>query len=142
MGYRFDYKGRSVVVSGDTAYSDSLLSQARGADVLFHDALNESLIQMVGDNAGLTGSPAAAKVMHDIPSYHATPEDAARIASAAKVRRLVLYHIIPPVPRPMERLFIGDAKRLYSGPLTVARDGMWFFMPPDSDRIESKSLLR
>ncbi|MDR3685542.1 MAG: MBL fold metallo-hydrolase [Coriobacteriia bacterium] len=142
VGYRFDYKRRSLVISGDTSYSESVLAQSSGADLLFHDALSASLIQMVGDNAGVTGSPAAAKVMHDIPSYHATPEDAARIASGAGVRQLVLYHIIPPVPRQMEKLFLGDAKRFYGGPLSVARDGMLFFMPPQSARIETKRLLR
>ena len=39
--------------------------------------------------------------MHDIPSYHTSPEDAARIAQQAGVRQLVFYHD----PRPADRLF-------------------------------------
>src|SRR5262249_12760467 len=38
FGYRFDYRGRSVVVSGDTRPSPNLVVQARGADVLVHEA--------------------------------------------------------------------------------------------------------
>ncbi len=38
-GYRFDYAGRSVTVSGDTAPSPNLASAAQGTDVLVHEAL-------------------------------------------------------------------------------------------------------
>ncbi len=37
-GYRFEYRGRSVVVSGDTAKSAGLIAAAQGADVLVHEA--------------------------------------------------------------------------------------------------------
>ena len=39
FSYRFDASDRSIVISGDTARSDSLISLARGADVLVHEAL-------------------------------------------------------------------------------------------------------
>jgi len=39
FGYRFDARDRSIVISGDTAPSDSIIKLAQGADVLVHDAL-------------------------------------------------------------------------------------------------------
>ena len=38
LGFRFDYKGRSIVLSGDTIYSENLISYAQDADVLFMEA--------------------------------------------------------------------------------------------------------
>ena len=38
VGYRFEYKGRSVVVSGDTVKSKSLVAASKGVDALFHEA--------------------------------------------------------------------------------------------------------
>jgi len=142
VGYRFDYTGRSLVISGDTVYSESLLEHAKGADVLFHDALNAAMIQLVNASAALVNLPSAAKVTHDIPSYHATPEDAARIAAEAHVKHLILYHVIPPFPRLLKNLFIGDARRYFKGPLTVGEDGMRVFLPEGSDRISITRILR
>ncbi len=143
VGYRFDYKGRSVVVSGDTIYSESLLEYSKDADVLFHEALNADMVQLVNENAGLVISPSAKKVTHDIPRYHTTPEDAAKIASAAGVKHLIYYHIIPPLPSLiLKNLFLGDAKKYYRGPITLGEDGMLVFLPVDSYRIDIKNLLK
>jgi ribonuclease Z len=143
VGYRFDYKNRSVVVSGDTVYSQSLLEHAKGADVLFHEALNRPMVQLIHNNAGETGSPSLGNVTRDIPTYHSTPEDAARIARAANVKHLIYYHIIPPLPSTIfNKIFLGDARNYYDGPITVGEDGMLVFLPEYSDRIEVKKILR
>ena len=47
VGYRFDWKGRSVVLSGDTALSANLVENAKGADVLVSESLAPNLIGMV-----------------------------------------------------------------------------------------------
>jgi len=143
VGYRFDYKSRSVVISGDTRYSESLLEHAKGSDVLLHEALNTAMVQVLHDNAGMAPSPSAARIMQDIPSYHSTPEEAAKIAAAAGVKQLIYYHIIPPLPWPiLKRLFVGDAKKYYRGPITLGEDGMLLFLPASSSRIEVKNVLR
>ena len=143
VGYRVDYKGRSLVISGDTVYSESLLEHAKGADVLFHEALNTAMVRMMNDNAAETGSPSLGKVTRDIPGYHSTPEDAAKIAHAANVKRLIYYHIIPPFPSIIfKKSFLGDAKSYYNGPITIGEDGMLVFLPPNSARIELKKVLR
>ena len=143
VGYRFDYKGRSAVVSGDTVYSESLLEHSQGADVLFHEALNATMVKLMNENASLTESPVLARITHDIPSYHSTPEEAAQIASKAGVKHLIYYHIIPPLPSPiLHSLFIGDARKYYSGSITVGEDGMLVFLSVNSDQIEIKNVLR
>ncbi len=143
VGYRFDYKGRSLAISGDTVYSESLLEHAKGVDVLFHEALNAAMVGMMNDNAGLTGSPSLQKITHDIPGYHSTPEDAARIAAGAGVKHLIYYHIIPPLPSPiMKNLFLGDAKNYYKGPITMGEDGLMVFLPANLSRIGIKNVLK
>jgi ribonuclease Z len=39
VAYRFDYKGRSVTISGDTKRDQALIDLARNTDVLVHEAL-------------------------------------------------------------------------------------------------------
>jgi len=143
VGYRFDYKGRSVVISGDTVYSESLLGHAKGADVLLHEALSAVMVQLMNDASDLAASPSLRKVTHDIPSYHSTPEDAAKIAAAAGVKYLIYYHIIPPLPSPiLKNLFLGNARNYYKGSITLGEDGMMIFLPADSRQIEIKKILK
>ena len=44
IGYRFDWKGRSAVVTGDSALSSNLTENARRADVLVSDTLAANII--------------------------------------------------------------------------------------------------
>jgi ribonuclease Z len=123
-GYRFDYRGRSVVISGDTAPSPTLAKYAQGADVLFHEGLQPVLVSMVHDAVARANRPKAAKILADIPGYHTSPEDAARIAQQAGVKYLVFYHTIPALPlQYLNTAFLGDAPKIFKGPITVGRDG-------------------
>ena len=60
VGYRFDYKGRSVVLSGDTLPSESLMRQAEGADLLLHDAMEPEMLAVLNRAASATGQDVAA----------------------------------------------------------------------------------
>ena len=40
FGYRVDYGGHSVVLSGDTRYSENLIQFSQGADVLIHEVID------------------------------------------------------------------------------------------------------
>ena len=73
----------------------------------------------------------------------AAEEEAARIARDADVGHLVLTHLLPPLPvSVLHPTFLGDSADIYSGPITVAGDGMLFSMPPDSTDIQEQWLLR
>lgn len=141
-GYRIDYGGRSVVISGDTVYSANLVANAKGADLLFHEALNSRMVAQLRDALDAHGRRDAAKIMADIPGYHASPEEAARAAKDAGVRALVYYHLVPSIPPGlMERVFVGRSREVFTGELRVSRDGMFVSLPVGSTAIEFKQLL-
>ena len=60
VGYRFDYKGRSVVVSGDTAKSANLEHFAQAVDLLVHEALSPELMGVIGETASRVGNSSMA----------------------------------------------------------------------------------
>jgi ribonuclease Z len=142
VGYRVDYKGRSLVVSGDTVPCRSLKKQSQGVDVLFHEAQQPAMIKMVHDQAGLSPNPSLAKITADIPSYHTSPEDAAKTANEAGVKHLVLYHILPPLPPVLNSMFLGDSEKYYNGPITLAVDGLLIGLPANSAKISIKQILK
>jgi ribonuclease Z len=142
VGYRFDYKGRSIVMSGDTAPSPALAKYAHGVDVLFHEGLQTTMVSMIQDTMARANRTTAAKIMHDIPSYHTTPEDAARIAQQAGVRQLIFYHMIPALPSAyLNAAFLGDAPKIFSGPITVSKDGTMVSLTPGNTRVTMRELL-
>jgi ribonuclease Z len=137
VGYRFDYKGRSVVVSGDTAASAALVAASRGADLLVHEGLQPRLVKLVTAALTRRGITGTAQITRDILSYHSSPESVAREAQAAGVRFLVFSHVIPQLPsRAMYPAFLGDARQLYDGPIVVGEDGMMFSLPTGSRGVE------
>lgn len=142
VGYRFDYKDRSVVISGDTVFVPTLLHQARGVDLLVMDALQPSMVRVLKDVAQKTGRLNNANIFEDILQYHASPEDAAEMAKNAGVKHLLLSHIIPPLPvSNLKPVFLGDANKHFPGPITIGEDGMLFSLPAGSDNILRKWLL-
>jgi ribonuclease Z len=142
VAYRFDYKGRSIVISGDTAASPTLTKYAHGVDVLFHEGLQPAMVSRIEDTLARANRTAGAKIMHDIPSYHTTPEDAARIAQEAGVRQLVFYHTIPALPVAyLDAAFLGDAPKIFHGPITVSRDGTMISLTPGNTAVTLRELL-
>lgn len=136
FGYRLDYKGRSVTLSGDTIYAPALVKAAKDTDLLLHEALNKRMVAALGGKLAERGRGDAARIMGDIQGYHASPEDAARAASEAGAKALVLYHLVPAPPaRLIEPLFLGDAPKAYRGPLKLAQDGMMVSLPAGSEVV-------
>jgi ribonuclease Z len=142
VGYRFDYAGRSVVFSGDTAVSTHLNAMAAGADILVHDALQPKLLSVIEKRLDDKGLSNLAQVMRDIVDYHATPEQAADAAKAAGVDTLVLNHLVPPQPLDYGyAAFLGDARKHFEGPIIVGEDGMLFSLPRGDDSIRRRRLF-
>jgi ribonuclease Z len=140
-GYRFDYRGRSAVVSGDTAKDAGLVQAAKGADLLVHEALAPHLVGMIGEVAAASGRSRIAKVMGDIPSYHTTPVQAAEVANDAGVKLLVLYHLVPALPsRWLEPAFVRGVSEVRPKGWRLAQDGLLVELPVGSDAVEVRVL--
>ncbi len=142
VGYRFDYKGRSVLISGDTTKSANLQNFAEGVDLLVHEALAPHLVAIITKGAKAAGRENLARITEDILDYHATPIEAAEIARDAKVGHLLYNHIVPPLLiAPMEEIFVQGVDEVYNGPVTVGRDGTWVQLKAGTDLIEMSDLL-
>ncbi|MBS3962674.1 MAG: MBL fold metallo-hydrolase [Sandarakinorhabdus sp.] len=123
VGYRFDYGGRCITVSGDTAPSAALARAAKGCDLLVHEALQPRLTRVLGKAAKDAGNTGIAKVLADIENYHTTPEQAAEIAQTAGVDGLALTHIVPPLRiGALKGPFLGDARSRFSGEMWIVAD--------------------
>jgi ribonuclease Z len=141
-GYRVDYKGRSVAISGDTAFDPRFARASKGVDVLLHEALDTALVGTMQKAAERRGAKPIAKVLADIPSYHASPVDAARVAALADAGMLVYYHTIPPLPFSMvESLFLEGTDKAYGGDIRIAKDGDLISLPAGSRQVDYSNTL-
>lgn len=130
VGYRIEYAGRSIVISGDTARSDAVVRAARGADLLVHEALSPRLNRLLHSAAQQTGRENVATIFDDILDYHTSPADAGRVATDANVGALALTHIIPPTPLPgLSAVFVREARTTFRGPVYAMRDGDVISLP-------------
>ncbi|MEP1422015.1 MAG: MBL fold metallo-hydrolase [Erythrobacter sp.] len=142
VGYRFDYAGRSVCISGDTIRSPNLERVCTGADVIVHEALQTAMVTQMQETLEAQGNANTAKVMFDIKDYHTSPEDAAKSAQVAGTKMLVLSHLVPPLPSSfLYPAFLGDAEDHFDGPIVVGEDGMLFSLPANGDTIEQSQLM-
>lgn len=130
FAYRFTTTDRSIVFSGDTAYSTGLVELARDADVLVCEALDTTLRAQLLESAksepgGLTGE----SVSRHIVETHSTTEDAGKMAAEARVKTLVLNHLLPGAnaqrggPIPDDR-YLEGVRRHFSGKVIVGADQM------------------
>ncbi len=117
LAYRFDTPGRSVVISGDTTYSENLIALARGADLLIHEAMYVEAI----DGLAASGGPT---LRDHLLKSHTTTEQLGRIAAAAGVKKLVLSHLVPAFPSITDEMWLRGVRRHFAGETVVGRDLM------------------
>ena len=130
-GYRIEYGGRAVVISGDTVKSENLARYAAGADILIHEALSKVLIAQGAAALAAAGQTRRSQMARDVLTYHSSPVDAAETAEAAKVDTLVLSHIIPQLPNEAtEQVFLKGVSDAFHGKVVLGKDGMRFDLPP------------
>lgn len=135
VAYRFTYKDRSLLISGDTVKSANVLKFAAGVDLLVHEALAPNLVSLMNEAAAAAGNEVMVRVTHDIPDYHTTPLEAAEIARDADVGHLLYYHIVPALIVPgQEAAWLDGADDVFPD-YTVGRDGTSFSLPAGSKEI-------
>jgi len=118
FGYRIDYNGRSIVLSGDTRFSENLIRFSKGADVLFHEVA-------AAKAENLATSEAARRII----GHHTTPEDAGRVFGLVKPKLAVYTHIIllstdSKIAAPTVDDLVSLTRTTYPGPLEVGEDLM------------------
>ena len=142
VGYVFEYKGRKVVISGDTIASARVESAANHADVLVHEALSTELVDIMRQSATKANSADYAAIFHDIENYHTTPQQAAGIAERAQVKVLLLDHIVPTLRlKALDGPFLGKSRDIFKGRLILGKDGDFLSMPAFSQDITVKNRL-
>lgn len=120
FAYRFDARDRSIVISGDTAYSPELVELARGADVLVHEVL-----YVPGIDALIARVPHAARLREHLLASHSTPEDVGRVAAAAGVKTVVLSHFVPgDDPSITDDQWAEGVRKNFKGTVVVGKDLM------------------
>ena len=135
VAYLFNYQGRSILVSGDTAKSGNLEQFAKGVDLLIHEALAPKLVGIMNAAAEKTGNAVMEKITFDIPDYHASPVEAAEIARDAGAGHLLYYHIVPPLLLPgLEAAWLEGVDEVFTD-YTVGEDGTAFTLPPGSKKV-------
>lgn len=115
LGYRIDFAGHSVVLSGDTRYSENLIHFSQGTDLLIHEVIDPDAFRMKNPSV----SP---ERFQAIVGHHTTAEQAGTVFALVKPKLAVYSHIVP-----------GDAtdlvpltRKTYAGPLEVGEDAMSF----------------
>ena len=127
VGYRFDYQGKSIVVSGDTRKSDSLIAAAKDCDLLIHEAMNAVILNRALP-ALKRAQPRAGAMLEDLMSHHTSTLEVAEIAKEANAKKVVLTHLVPTIApeEAQEDAFARGMSEIYSGPIVVGRDNMIF----------------
>jgi ribonuclease BN (tRNA processing enzyme) len=109
FGYRINAPDRVIVLSGDTAPFPGWEDAYAGCDVLIHE---------VRSAAGFNGLPAAWRVYHE--AMHTSSIELARIASAVRPKRLVLYHAL--LHGVSEADLLTEVRNGYDGDVVLGRD--------------------
>jgi ribonuclease BN (tRNA processing enzyme) len=118
--YRFDASDRSIVFSGDTTYSPELITLAKGADVLVHEVMH-----LGGLDRLLSRVPNAPSLRKHLIDSHTTTEQLGHVAAEARVKKLVLSHLVPgDDPAITDAMWIEGVRKNFSGEIVVGRDLM------------------
>ena len=135
LGYKFEYKGRSLVITGDTSYTQSVIDNAMNVDVLFHEAQANHMLAVIEDLQRSLGMDLLATILDDITTYHTTLIEAAEIANKANVKKLVFYHLTP-APRNyiQEIMFVRGVDEVRKE-WTLVDDGTLIILPIESEDI-------
>ena len=126
VGYRFEYRDRIVVISGDTRVCPEFAAGAEGADLLVSEAENAAMFYPAFALARAAGNTRQLEMIQEGMEYHAETLALARMAQEAGVKKLALTHLFPSIPptEAAEAAFIQGMSDYFNGPIIVGRDGM------------------
>ncbi len=135
-GYRIEYDGRVVVLSGDTTYSPNLINSAKGIDLLVHCVA-------IGSRRLEAAAPELLKPRYD---HLATPEVVGRVLNEARPKQVVFSHISlysrGKIPRPSNDELHSRVRAVYDGPFIIGEDLMSFLVTSTGVEAEPYSAAR
>ena len=108
-GYRIDYAGRSVALSGDTSPTDALVAACKGVDVLIHEAIDPAQLQKLFPDEGRRQA---------IVARHTTPAQAAGVFAKVSPRLAVFSHSAGTAA------IVEETRRTYPGRVEMGEDLM------------------
>lgn len=117
-GYRIDYAGRSVVISGDTRYNQNVIKYGTGVDLLIHEV---AIVR-----SELLSQPFIQRIM----AHHTTASEAGRVFAITQPKLAAYTHLVflasETVPPATVDELIAETRWTYTGPLEVGEDMMTF----------------
>jgi ribonuclease BN (tRNA processing enzyme) len=125
LGYRFDFKDRSIAFSGDTTPLEAVAQLAQGADVLVHEAMYVPAVEDYVRSQIANGRPVNFEnFMAHMRADHSPVEDVGRIAQQAGVKTLVLSHLTPAIDSISDDTWRASAAKYFNGEIIVGKDLM------------------
>jgi ribonuclease Z len=119
VGYRIEYKGHAVVISGDTRYDQNVIKYGTGADLLVHE-VGSARPELL----------AASVPVQRIIAHHTTPREAGMVFAQAKPKMAVYSHLVflagETIAEQTPEDIIAETRQSYDGPLMVGEDLMSF----------------
>lgn len=132
LGYRIDYRGRSVVISGDSNVTAETQRIVEGADLLLHDALSVPTVSRLSDALGAVGRSRTSKIVEDVLDYHASTESLIALGNSSDVGMVAFYHLVPVPANPIiAEVFMRETPNNF----VLTTDLMGFELPIGSDEI-------
>lgn len=110
-GYRFEARDKTIVVSGDTTYSESLIKAAAHCDILIHEVYSEK---------GWTHRTPEWQRYH--AAFHTSGPALGKLANIVRPGKLVLYHQLPMGESPAELL--SEVQSVFKGQVIYGADLM------------------
>lgn len=128
--YRFETPDRVVFFTGDTGPSDAVVELAKGADLYVTETTSPEGVVEVFKKTGIWQAKTAdeqAGFLRHMHEEHVTPEDIGKMAAKAGVKAVVMTHLGPSTnPDEEYQRYVDEAKKYYTGPITLAKDLMKF----------------
>lgn len=112
FGYRVEFGRRSVVISGDTRFSENLISHAQGVDLLVHEVA-----------AAPAGVAEANPRLQRVLAYHTSPSDLGEVLRRTQPRLAILTHLMLFGLQPAQVL--AQVNQRYQGSVRLGQDLLW-----------------
>lgn len=128
-GYRIDYNGKSVLISGDTIPHENVVTYGRDVDLMLHE------VAAFQDRT----------VLPQVISHHTTPDQAGEIFAEAQPELAVYTHIVNGIPGKVEGIsdeeMIDRTRENYDGEVLLGEDLMSFLITDDGIEVTDQDDL-